>query len=49
MADNNPEIVPPQAPPAAAGDEPIEVPKRSQIPAEPPVTYREFNVSFRLD
>ena len=42
MADNQ-EIV---APAAGDGDEPIEVPKRSQKPAEPPVTFREFNVSF---
>ena len=26
-------------------DEAIEVPKRNQTPAEPPVTFREFNVS----
>jgi len=33
----------PIAPPAAEGDEPIEVPKRDQKPKEPPVTFREFD------
>ena len=34
----------PIAPPADS-DEPIEVPKRDQKPKEPPVTFREFDVS----
>ena len=40
MADNE-EIEVPQG-----ADEPIEVPKRNQKPTEPPVTFREFNVSL---
>lgn len=33
-------------PPAVEGsDEPIEVPKRDQTPKEPPVTFRDFDVS----
>ena len=40
MADNE-EIGVPQG-----VDEPIEVPKRNQKPTEPPVTFREFNVSL---
>ena len=27
-------------------DEAIEVPKRNQTPAQPPVTFREFDVTF---
>ena len=42
MADNQ-EIV---APPAGGEDQPVEVPKRNQKPEIPPVTFREFNVSF---
>ena len=42
MADNQ-EIV---APPAGGDDQPVEVPKRNQKPEIPPVTFREFNVSF---
>ena len=35
----------PIAPPAVEGDEEIQVPKRDQKPKEPPVTFREFDVS----
>ena len=40
MADQEIPVAPP-----ADGDEPIEVPKRDQKPKEPPVTFREFDVS----
>ena len=40
MADNE-EIEVPQG-----ADQPIEIPKRVQKPTEPPVTFREFNVSL---
>ena len=35
----------PIAPPAEGGEEPVPVPKRDQKPKEPPVTFREFDVS----
>jgi hypothetical protein len=46
MADQ--EGPPPLAAAADGGDEPVvEVPKRNQTPKEPPVTFREFDVSWR--
>ena len=37
-----------QAPPIEDGDnQAVEIPKKNQTPKEPPVTFREFDVSCR--
>ncbi len=35
----------PPAPPAGDGGDVVEVPKKNQTPKEPPVTFRDFDVS----